>query len=104
MTLKAVIYGFGSFFKGEKNYHDIDLLILHENSSKVSCEYAARCREKFSQKINDAHITLLSMDEEEQLCFILKSGASKIGEVYSSKYNDDIAIAIKEIRKWQNNE
>jgi hypothetical protein len=88
------VYGFGSFFKNPNEAHDIDLLLLHENSSEKSCQFAIACKIGFSSKLPRPHITLLSVAEEYQNNFIEKSNATLLGEIREQVFEADIASII----------
>ncbi|MBW3039148.1 hypothetical protein JGX52_20955, partial [Acinetobacter baumannii] len=70
-TLK--IYGFGSFFRGAKQFNDLDFLILHQTTTKNSCQAAIECKRIIQKEIKNSHISMLSIKEEEATGFIKKS-------------------------------
>lgn len=80
-TEEASIFGFGSFFNGKKFFQDIDLLILHESTTKESCKFALLCKKYISSKIPCVHITILSSGGELQHNFINKCNAIFLGKV-----------------------
>ncbi|WP_153130805.1 hypothetical protein [Dechloromonas hortensis] len=86
------VYGFGSFFDGSLSYGDIDLLIVHENLSAVSCRSAIMCKSEIINLYPCAHITILSVQEEESISFIAKSKATALGSICLETLDVDIEI------------
>jgi len=68
-------YIFGSFLNNEKNYGDIDILILYESSESIKS-----IRNDF-QNINSFeffHLMFLSFDEEKEMKFVEKVNAEEL--------------------------
>lgn len=87
-TLK--IYGFGSFFRGAKEFNDLDFLILHQTTTKHSCQAAIECKRIILKEIKNPHISMLSIKEEESVGFIKKSSACLLGEVNTSNMKTEL--------------
>lgn len=87
-TLK--IYGFGSYFRGVKEFNDLDFLILHQTTTKHSCQAAIQCKHLILKKIRNSHISMLSIKEEEAVEFIKKSNAHLLGEVNTIDMETDL--------------
>ncbi|UJA02498.1 hypothetical protein [Acinetobacter johnsonii] len=87
-TLK--IYGFGSFFRGAKEFNDLDFLILHQTTTKYSCQAAIECKRIILNEIKNSHISMLSIKEEESIGFIKKSRAYLLGEVNISNMKTEL--------------
>lgn len=87
-TLK--IYGFGSFFRGAKEFNDLDFLILHQTTTKQSCQAAIECKHLILKEIKNSHISMLSIKEEESLGFIKKSSACLLGEVNTINMKNEL--------------
>jgi hypothetical protein len=73
------LFGFGSFFRLGTYPRDIDLLIIHENVSPESIQFAIRCKALIKAVIPSAHIVMLSEQEERDLGFLGKSNAVLLG-------------------------
>ncbi|WP_336026042.1 nucleotidyltransferase domain-containing protein [Acinetobacter pittii] len=84
------IYGFGSYFKGAKEFNDIDFLIIHETTTKNSCQAALECKYLILNILNEAHISILSIKEEKSVEFIKKSSARLLGEVYAKNMKTEL--------------
>jgi hypothetical protein len=98
MTLRAAIFGFGSFFKGKEQFRDVDLLIVHEDSSALSCGLAIKCKKHLIEEIQGAHITMLSRNEEQQLNFIRSTEAMEIGVVSATTAHADLNHIVSILR------
>lgn len=96
---RSSIFGFGSFFRGEDGFNDVDLLIVHEDSSASSCELAILCKKKLVQLIDRVHVTMLSEKEEQQLHFIQKSSAVELGQVDELTVETDIERIVAGLRE-----
>ncbi len=92
------VYGFGSFFKGNCAYRDIDLLLIHEKLSLVSCNSAIDCKNKIQSLLPIAHITMLSVEEEKSFSFISKSHSIYLGHICKSRLQRDIESIFSVIR------
>lgn len=87
---KIEIYGFGSFFNGNGEYRDIDLLLVHEDRSKDSCMRAIRCKQELQSILKNLHITMLSKKAEESFSFKSISLAKFLGYVDIAAINLDV--------------
>nr|WP_162623900.1 hypothetical protein [Paracoccus saliphilus] len=96
---RSSIFGFGSFFKEENAFNDVDLLIVHEDSSAASCRLAILCKKRLVELMDRAHVTMLSEKEEQQLDFIQKSGAVEIGQVVDLTAEAEIERIVVGLRK-----
>ncbi|MEG6544919.1 hypothetical protein V6C59_03395 [Acinetobacter bereziniae] len=84
------IYGFGSFFNSSKFWTDIDFCIIHSDTSKESCENAINLKTIILENIHNADVTLLSVKEECELNFIVKSKAKLLGYIQSSNLQNEL--------------
>lgn len=84
------VYGFGSFFGESHNYGDIDLLLVHDNLTPSSCQNAITCKNEIIKLTPNAHITLLSKQEEKSISFISRSKSTLLGSIYPSSRHLDI--------------
>lgn len=73
------VYGFGSFFEGNTNYSDIDLLLVHDDRSKESCAFAISCKRVLQATIHNLHITMLSRQAEHSFSFTVTAQAKHLG-------------------------
>lgn len=87
---QAFLYGFGSFFRKKGIFNDVDLLIIHNNTSYSSCQFALSCKKQLLSIICNADITILSQSGERQLEFLKKSNALYLGNVNESSLFRDI--------------
>jgi len=94
------IYGFGSFFNNKSNFHDIDILILHSNTSIDSCNFAKFCKDFIISNIPQSDITMLSEPEESNNSFIKKSRAYFIGEVLEQSANENLINILSYINNY----
>lgn len=98
------IYGFGSYFSGEKNYRDIDLLIVHDSGNYNSCIQAIECKKLILKEINNSSVSILSKIEELDFDFISRSHAVLLGEINEACLIDkdsieNITYMVKMIKK-----
>lgn len=87
---KIEVYGFGSFFNGNGEYRDIDLLLVHEDRSKDSCMRAIKCKQELQSILKNLHITMLSKKAEEGFSFKSTSLAKLLGYVDIATINLDV--------------
>ena len=87
---EVIIYGLGSFFSRMTDFKDIDILILHRNTSYGSCQFSILCKKHFLFNIPAADITILSDSEERQFAFLEKSKAVYLGKVYEKSFENDL--------------
>lgn len=96
MNEELEVYGFGSFFCGHANFHDIDILIVHRRGKYNSCKFAIWCKSMLMSKLTKADITILSEPEERQFSFVKESSAWCLGKVYEASAENDLhAVLIK---------
>lgn len=88
--LSVKVFGFGSFFLRRADARDIDLLVVHENTSSASCRFALKCRRELARLVHDAHVTLLAESEEIEKGFVQKSQARLLGCIAESNLASDI--------------
>ena len=93
------VYGFGSFFRGDQIYRDIDILLIHEDLTPTSCEKVIKCKHELLKMHENAHITLLSREEEKSFAFILRSQSKYLGRVCNASLFQDIEKISREICK-----
>ncbi len=93
------VYGFGSFFRKSIEFQDVDILIIHQSSDHKSCQLAIWCKRMLLSKIPNADITMLSVQEEQQHSFIVKSNACLIGKVCKSSAEIDVDVILSRIKK-----
>ncbi|MGO8506173.1 hypothetical protein AB9F35_32265 [Rhizobium leguminosarum] len=90
MIQKAKLFGFGSYFEGVERPADIDLLIVHEDTSADSCHFAISCKQLLRMAISAAHVTILSVGEESDQRFIERSTAIFLGPLHSENAQEEI--------------
>jgi hypothetical protein len=88
------LYGFGSFFKSNNEFRDIDILILHQSTLYESCKFSLWCKKYLLANLAGADITILSKSEERQLTFIEKSKAKYLGNVNEGSAKNDLDIIL----------
>ncbi|MDR0193187.1 nucleotidyltransferase domain-containing protein [Pseudomonas yamanorum] len=84
------VYGFGSYFIGETNSNDIDLLIIHELPKYDSCKFAIECKAQLNLKLENCDVTILSIPEERELSFVAISNATLLGTATLLTQKQDI--------------
>ena len=94
MTISVSIYGFGSAFTGKVPARDIDFLIVHPSTDPASCRLAIACKRGLCERVPLAHVTMLSVAEEEHLRFIESAGAIRLGAVRDEKLTDDLNVLV----------
>lgn len=99
MTPRASVLGFGSFFRADENYNDVDLLVVHDDNSTPSCHLAIRCKQHLVDAISGAHVTMLSENEERQLNFTRSSNAIELGLVGALNVDADINRVVVALRE-----
>jgi hypothetical protein len=91
------IFGFGSFFQNKKIPSDIDLLLLHQNTSEKSCHFVINCKSILILNLPHSDITILSKPEEAQNNFIQKANACHLGTIRETFYKEDIGLVSEKI-------
>ncbi len=92
------VYGFGSSFGRLKNPKDIDILLVHRSTEQESCQFAITCKRDFLSQLDNADVTILSVEEAETNNFILKSSAIHIGTITSKLRKDHVRDLLEKIR------
>jgi hypothetical protein len=90
MTESVEVYGFGSFFKDQPRFNDIDVLILHQDVSVRSCQFAIRCKLRLVATVPSVDVTLLSKQEEGETDLIKTSGALLLGRIEARSFEQDV--------------
>lgn len=75
------VYGFGSFFTGDTDYGDIDLLLVHDDRSKESCALAISCKRELQAILQNLHVTMLSEQAERSFSFKLTAQTKYLGRI-----------------------
>ena len=99
MMSHVAVFGFGSFFLDKAARNDIDLLLIHEDTSAGSCAFASKCKKSLAQAVKSAHITVLSRNEEQDLNFIEVAKARPIWTIADDKFETDIAAISAELNR-----
>lgn len=99
MTPRATVFGFGSFFRADANFHDVDLLVVHDDNSAPSCRLAISCKQYLVEGVSAAHVTMLSENEERQLNFVQTSSAVELGQVGALTVEVDIGQIVVALRE-----
>ena len=97
-----MVYGFGSYFCGHPKYHDVDILLIHRSSSPESCRFAILCKRFLVSSNAGFDVTILSQHEEQQISFVEKSGARRIGEVDERSKEIDLSEMLRKIGECGN--
>lgn len=96
------MYGFGSRFSSlRRDNSDIDVLVVHNDKEAASIQFAILCKRLLTKAIPTAHVTMLSVDEERELCFRQKSGAVLLGDVVEKHVERDISKLAESIAEAQ---
>ncbi|TNB48193.1 hypothetical protein FF124_07600 [Martelella lutilitoris] len=96
------IYGFGSAFTISDKARDIDLLIVHKSTDFASCLFAITCKQRLIASVFDAHITMLSENEEKHCDFIETAQALRLGTIFKDSFDTDLTnlvTALRELRR-----
>lgn len=97
---RVAVYGFGSYFHDRANSEDIDLLVLHADTSPISVALAIRCKRELISNLYAAHVTMLSRKEEQTFEFIATAGAKFLSEVRAESFESDLNELIELIRTF----
>ena len=85
------VFGFGSFFRPQgRSPRDVDLLLIHDDCSRRSIEFALFCKALIRQELPSADIVMLSAAEELDLKFIERSKAVQLSVVSNPNHLQDI--------------
>ena len=85
------VFGFGSFFLNRNSSNDIDLLLVHEDTSINSCVFALKCKKRLKQTVKPLHITVLSQKEEQGFNFVATAKAKLLGTIRNGYFEKDIS-------------
>lgn len=94
------VYGFGSFFNGNTDYSDIDLLLVHDDRSKESCALAISCKRELKAIQQNLHVTMLSKQAEQSFSFTLTAQAKHLGRIDTFMDRRDIKKIVASIRAY----
>lgn len=94
------VYGFGSFFNGNTDYSDIDLLLVHDDRSKESCALAISCKRELKAILQNLHVTMLSKQAEQSFSFTLTAQAKHLGRIDTFIDSRDIRKIVASIREY----
>jgi len=94
------VYGFGSFFNGNTDYGDIDLLLVHDDRSKGSCALAISCKRELQAILQNLHVTMLSKQAEQSFSFKLTAQAMPLGRIDTLFDRRDIKKIVASIRAY----
>lgn len=94
MTGGVKVYGFGSAFDANRTARDVDLLIVHDDTSISSCALAIQCKHQLKNGIRNAHVTMLSESEEANFQFVETARAFQIGLVLYGHLARDVEVLI----------
>ena len=94
------VYGFGSFFSGNADYSDIDLLLVHDDRSKESCALAISCKRELKAILKNLHVTMLSKQAEQSFSFTLTAQAKHLGRIDTFIDSRDIRKIVASIRAY----
>lgn len=89
------VYGFGSFFGRHGKAHDIDILLVHENITESSCKFAIHCKSILKTYFSQAHVTILSDEEEQNLSFKEIGNAMWLGLLRADSLELDMADVVR---------
>ncbi len=78
------VYGFGSYFNGDNQFCDIDLVVIHNNRTIESCAMAIFCKRTMQNFNSKFHITMLSIEAEKSFDFLAKANARHIDRILES--------------------
>jgi hypothetical protein len=93
------VWGFGSFFKHEAQFKDIDLLLVHGNLTTKSLLLALRSRRALVYSCKLADVSILSKSAEKEYGFIAQTGAMFLGLICGDTFDCDISNLINEISR-----
>lgn len=100
MTLQVIVYGFGSYFCRLPEYADIDLLLVHKTTERVSCDFALNCKAALKFVLPTAHITILSSKEAATSPIFGTNSKTMIGAINVATYGEDLNNVVSTIRKF----
>ncbi len=83
------VYGFGSYFEGTKQCNDIDLLLIHQDTSISSCKFVLRCKTELVALVPKLDISILSRTEAESLSFKEQAEVVAIGNICGTNFESD---------------
>lgn len=92
------VYGFGSFFSGGPEPHDIDLLLVHRSANRESCKFAIDCKAKIKSALPAADIVMLSEAEAKSLNFLERAKAVKLENLSAESMDCDLQALASRLR------
>lgn len=101
VTLFVTVYGFGSAFNGTRSPKDVDLLVVHAELDRGSCDFAIRCKRRLEEQLRAAHVTMLSETEEVYFEFVARAGAHRLGNVRGDRFDQDVAALCGALQQYQ---
>ena len=96
------VYGFGSFFCSKTDYSDVDILIVHRLINESTCREAIKLKKSIIDKVEQAHITVLSKSAEQQFNFIATSQAVLLYHFVNKVEGQAFECLIKKIKEFRN--
>lgn len=97
MTESLTVYGFGSFFDGNSQPNDIDLLLLHRSTDFESCQFAIDCKGQLKLALPSADIVMLSLAEAKGLNFLERADAVKLACLSSDRMAADVQALVSRL-------
>jgi hypothetical protein len=94
LTESLTVYGFGSFFNGKAQPHDIDLLLLHRSTDFESCKFAIECKAQLKLALPSADIVMLSQAEAKGLNFLKRAKAVKLTDLSSDSMDANLQTLV----------
>lgn len=92
------VYGFGSFFNRSIRPNDIDLLLVHRSTDRVSCQFAIDCKTEIRLALPEADVVMLSENEADGLQFLMRSKAVVLGRLHSGDLEAQVRALVNRIR------
>lgn len=102
--MRTSVYGFGSYFKGDSAYQDVDILIVHSSTDYSSCLEAISLKNSIAQEIGSADVSILSREAELEFDFIQKSQAVLLAEFEGSFRESSIIEILQKFIRIKNDD
>jgi len=97
----AKLYGFGSHFqRGAQEPRDVDLLVLHRDTSAASIAFAIKLKSALCANVLNAHVVMLSEREERDITFIDRALAFELGEITSEHFQPQVSALCRRILQY----
>src|SRR5688572_6780965 len=93
----VAVFGFGSYFSGNADPEDIDLLLLHQATERSSCLLAIECKAYLQRILVDADVVMLSRSEAEENQFLARSGAIALGTLHPGDLEMQVRALARQI-------